>query len=462
MRTFLDKVFVAAFANSNDAYIPEVWAQESLMILENEMVMAQLVHRDFENEIAQFGDTVNTRKPADFEGKRKVDGDDVTNQDATATNVPVVLDQHIHTSFIIYDGEESKGFKKLRDEYLVPAVISIAQTADEVIAGELYQFINTNAGKLGTDPTVPTLTRLRRVMTNNKCPLRGRNLVIPAGIEESFLGIDTFHEADKVGDDGSALREGSLGRKFGFQIFMSQNMPDLSGTKDTVVGAVNNAAGEAAGQTDITVDGFSALIANGTWCTIAGDMTPQLITATVGGTTVTQLTISPGLQYGVIDDAVVTLYDPFEVNLGAGYAANWTKPMVVDGLTNALEKGQLVSQGVSVAALKKYGLINTPTTTEVTLNRALETALADDGDLFPGPNGKYGFAFHRNAVSFVNRPLAQPEEGSGVKSFVAAYNGVAIRVTIAYDSVKQGHRVTVDMLCGVKTLDSALGAVLLG
>jgi hypothetical protein len=462
MRLSFGKTFKATFANSLNAYIPEVWAQESLMILENQMVMASLVHRDFEDEVSQFGDVVNTRQPATFEGKRKVDGDAVTNQNATATNVPVKLDQHIHTSFIIYDGEESKGFKKLRDEYLVPAVMSIAQTADEVVAGELYNFINNNAGKLGTDPTIPSLTRLRRVMTNNKCPINGRNLVIPASIEEAFLGIDTFTEADKVGDEGTALREGSLGRKFGFNIFMSQNMPDLSGTKDTVTGAINNASGEAAGQTALTVDGFSAVITNGTWCTVAGDMTPQLITGTTGGTNPTALTVSPGLQYDTLDDAVVTLYDPFLVNLGAGYALGWTKPLVVDGLTNALEKGQMVSQGATVALLKKYGLINTPTTTSITLNRSLETALSDDDPLFPGPNGSYGFSFHRNAVAFVNRPLATPEPGTGAKAFVASYNDVSMRVTISYDATNQGHRVTVDMLCGVKTLDTNLGAVLLG
>lgn len=43
------------------AYIPELWANESLAILEENMVIGNLVHRDFENVIANFGDTVNTR-----------------------------------------------------------------------------------------------------------------------------------------------------------------------------------------------------------------------------------------------------------------------------------------------------------------------------------------------------------------------------------------------------------------
>jgi hypothetical protein len=45
--------------HANDAFIAETWALEGLAILEENMVAANLVHRDFENEIARFGDVVN-------------------------------------------------------------------------------------------------------------------------------------------------------------------------------------------------------------------------------------------------------------------------------------------------------------------------------------------------------------------------------------------------------------------
>ena len=38
------------YDNDNDAFIPEMWANESLVILEESMVMCNLVHRDFENQ----------------------------------------------------------------------------------------------------------------------------------------------------------------------------------------------------------------------------------------------------------------------------------------------------------------------------------------------------------------------------------------------------------------------------
>jgi len=37
-----------------------------------------------------------------------------------------------------------------------------------------------------------------------------------------------------------------------------------------------------------------------------------------------------------------------------------------------------------------------------------------------------------------------------------------LRVTITYDGEKQGHLVTVDILCGVKVLNTDLGGVIFG
>ncbi len=97
-----------SFSNDKDAFIPEIWAQEGLVILEENMVAANLVHRDFEDEIKNFGDVVNTRRPGNFKINRKIDGSTLVQQGANATNVQVPLDQWFYNSFIINDGEISR------------------------------------------------------------------------------------------------------------------------------------------------------------------------------------------------------------------------------------------------------------------------------------------------------------------------------------------------------------------
>ncbi len=456
----LKSIWLAVYANSLDAFIPELWAQESLMILEANMVAANLVHRDFENEIANFGDVVNTRQPAEFIMKRKVDTDNVTIQDATAVNVPVPLNQHPHTSFLIRDGEESKSFVQLRDDYLEPALLSLAQGIDEIVLAQLYQFMANSAGKLGTDPTKATVIGVREFMNANKVPAQGRNLIIPPGMEGALLNIADFVNAEKVGDDGTALREGSLGRKFGLNTFMCQNAPEVAvGSTITVTTLINLAAGYAVGDTVLAVDGGTTIIA-GEWCTIDGDDTPHLIVAR-NADPATEITLeAPGLRFAVLNNAVVTVYASGDIDLGAGYAAGYAKDIVTSIFTVAPRTGQLAT--FKAAGANRYGLLTAPTTIASLLDRPLVAAVADADVMGIGPAGAYGFAFHRNALALVMRPLAAPAAGTGALSFTASFNGLSLRVTITYDGEKQGHLVTVDVLCGVKVLNTDLGGVMFG
>lgn len=447
-------------STGTNPFVPEMWAQEALMVLEANMVAANLVYRDYSNQIAQFGDTVNARRPGTFNAKRKVDGDTVTVQAATATNVPVVLNQHLHTSFMIKDGEESKGFQNLVREFLTPAVLSIAQSMDQIVLTQCYQFLPYSAGKLGTTPTVQTVIDTGTVMNNNKAPMSGRNLILTPNTQGYLMGIDAFHEADKVGDAGTAMREASLGRKFGFNTFMCQNAPSINGsaTYNTVTTSTI-AADAAAGATGITMTGGHGYVA-GSWMTIAGDMTPQRIT----NVSTNALTIEPGLKYAVSSGAATrnwTMGAIDQASSPTGYAINWSKDMVLKTFASGKgpKSGQLVSIGAT-AGVAYYGAIGTSNThVLMTLDRPLAAAAADSAVVGVGPSGEYNFAFHENAIALVTRPLSMPMAGTGALAYVASYNGLSIRVVITYDGEMQGHLVTVDTLCGIKVLDQTLGCI---
>lgn len=460
-----------AFVNDLDAFVPEVWAQESLMILEANMVAANLIHRDFEPLVANFGDTVNTRLPAEFKLSRKGTNDDVTDQDANATNVAVKLDQHIHVTFIIKDGEESKGFQSLRDVYLEPAMLAVAQGIDEVVLGQAYQFLTLDdgspnvVGQLGVGVTKQTVIAIREKMNNNKVPQMGRNTVWTPASEADLLAVDLFVSAEKVGDDGTALREASLGRKFGIQHWMSQNTPDPTGAAVADTGAINAAAGFAIGDTVLVVDGFAGALTDGAWLTIAGDDTPQRLISQSGGPPPTGLTIFPGLVNAVADDAVITVYEHALIDVVAGIPIDFAKELTIDTISAAPKVGQLLSFGAAAGLQPNRSVLLSdagPTATAILGNRPPDVALANNSIVGLGPDGNFNFAFHRNSLALITRPLAAPQAGTGALSFVANFNGLSMRVTITYDGKAQGHRVTADMLAGVKVLDRRLGCVVLG
>ena len=461
-------------ANSLDAYIPELWANESVAILIENMVVANLVHRDFSPMVAKFGDIVNTRQPAEFTAKRKVDTDDVTVQDATATNIQVALNQHLHTSFMIRDGEESKSFKQLRDEYLQPAVLSIAQAVDKILLGECHAFYSNAEGQangLTTSNIVQYIVESRKRMNLNKAYDQGRNLILTPDTEAIALRTDTFHEADKVGDAGTAMREASLGRKFQFNTFMCQNTPNTVGIPVAAYApAVDLAAGYAAGATTIHVDGHGDDLKVGQWFTLADDAVPRQITAL--GTVDTNdvdVTFTPALRATVANDKVMTVGATGAVNYGAGYLAGYAKKIVVNGITGAIPVGALVTFATpgSPNVIKSgiYSVIEVENsggnTIGLTLNKPLETALVNADECHFAPPAQHNFAFHRNALALVSRPLAPAPAGLALSS-VANMGGIGIRVTITYNGTSQGVLVTVDLLCGIKVLDTHLGAVLIG
>lgn len=473
----LPKARKTSFANSIEAWVPQFWANESMAILVENMQMAGLVHRDFENIISEAGDTVNTRKPGEFVAYNKANGDDITVQDVTATNIAVVLNQHLHVSFLIKDREQARSFQDLTNEYLRPALIAIARRIDLMLLGQAPRFLRTDgktAGTLGTNASVASILETRKLLNINKTDMVGRNLVITPKDEAALLALDVFINADKVGDDGTSLREASLGRRLGFNVYMCQNVCNVTGATDVNIAFLVNTAGALAGATTIPLKTGTGALTTGEWITIAGDMIPHYIVSHVENTAgnTTSIVISPPLKTAVVVNAIVTVMTYGQINQSAttvvaggsasisGYIAGWEKPLVYDTFTLDPQVGQFVT---FAAAGDVYTIVSVNTSAKtIQLDRPLVTLLADNQKIFLGPVGAYNFAFVKNAIALVTRPMAIPRAGSGAVGATANYANMSVRVVWAYDPYKQGLIVTVDVLCGVALLEQLNGEVMLG
>lgn len=457
--------FINAYDNDVDIYVPEFWANEAMLQLRNSLVFGNLVHRDFENLVQRSGDTVNIDIPNGFIAHRKTDDERVRLQDVSAGKRAVKLDQHWHTSFIIKDGEESKSYKDLIDTFIAPAMQSIAEAVDKTIAGQYVRFLNRSVGRLGglTAATAKDyILDARRLMNDAKVPLEGRNMLLSGGAETEVLKLDNFLNSSFVGDDGTSLREASIGRKLGFDFLTSSNIPDITGIQAKTT--TTTAAAASAGAGTVTLTSGTGITA-GMWFTIAGDDTPLQVASIAGAV----VTLYLPLKRGVANGAAVAAYNPGTVNQNApltsrgitvtnGYPAGWHREIVVATVTPQ------VGQGITFANNNGsvYTVINVDPIYGIELDRPLEFAIAHADKVNIAPAGAYNFAFHRNAIALVTRPLAPPRAGTGALSSVVNDSGYAIRSTITYQGMDQGHLVTLDMLTGVAPLDESLGVVLLG
>ena len=451
--------------NDIDALVPELWAKESLYHLIENMVAPHLVSTNYKDELAKYGQTVNIDKPGTFEAEPKTIADSVTIQDADSEQIAVKLNQLVHVSVLLKDGEENMAFKELAEYHLPEMVKALARRIDRVVLGQYAQFLANSFGHLGamtSSNAKDYILGVRNVMNKNLAHDVGRNLIWSPDGETAVLGTELFISAEKRGDGGEALRNASMGRILGFQHYQCQNMAAIGDCDKTAsVALINMAGGAAKGTTSLVCDAGAAAIAAGSYITIAGDDTPLRVVSTTGGATPTAIVVkSPGLRTAVADNAIITKWGVGTSS--AAYAAGYNKAIGYAGFTVEPQVGQMVTFGTdSTSAV--YVVVRVDTTNNVIyLDRPLEAAVSSGGSLNYGPAGNYNFAFHKNAVTLVSRPLAAPRSGAGALSSTQSWGGFAIRATITYNGEKQGHLVTLDMLMGIKVLDEKLGAVVLG
>ena len=453
-------------ANDFSPFVPEWWANETLAILEENMVALGLVHRDFEPMFQMYGDVVNTRRPSEFVAIRKVKTDNITVQDATATNVQVTLDQHIHVSFQVNDLDQRSSMVDLISTYVKPAGLALARSADRVILGQYPRFLPNTVGSLqggsgGSGYMLQKLASLKTKLDTQKAYEDGRNLIFSPTTESYFLGDPSSYNVNKAGNAAERTK-GEIGEIMGLRTFSAQNMADVLLNPTGVTKTVQASGASLVGATSIATDGWAAAtdIIVGDWVLINGF--PTRVTA-VSGTwastaTVMTLTVADGIANGVADNANIVAYKKVLINNASGYAAGWNKAIEFDGTGTGYEPqvGQAVQIGSAV-----YTLIAKPTATSMLLDRSLEALVADNAAIQPLPHGNYNFAFHRNAVTVAVRPLPPVPAGTGARSATINYNDLTVRATMGYDMLGQNMIVTLDFLMGVQVLDTNLGALLL-
>jgi len=455
------------WVNNNDALIPEIWAREALRTLMSNMVMGSLVNRDFSSMVADYGDVVNTSRPADFTGRRKTDLDNVTEQDAISPNIPVPLNQHIHVTFVIRDGEMSRALPDLVTRYLEPAARELAEKVDQVLAGQAVRLIGNTEGRLTEmDKTNAEdfVLDANTALDIQRAPKMGRYLVLGPRAQRAALGANLFVASDQRGDEGTALRTASLGTVYGMDTFMDQNVSYVDPTATDSTAGTNTAAIPAGTTASITVaiTGYEVVV--GDYVVFEGDGEAYEVSAsTTGAGNTTAVTILGGTEHAIAAGAVVTAYATAAA--AAAYPMGHSADVVIDGQTagRELQLGQWISFGVGVAR-HSYTVIAVDNdiagTSVALLDRPLDAAVADNDNVHTGPAGGANIAFHKDALALVTRPLAMVPADTGARSFVASFGDLSMRVTMQYDSVVQGMRVTFDLLCGVAVLDQRLAVVL--
>ena len=206
---------------ANTILTPDIIAREALMVLRNNAVMANLVHRDYSDEFAgAVGDEITIRKPATFVANEY--SGSIAVQDATESGVTVKMDKHLDVSFAVTAKQMTMDIADFSKQLLVPAMQAFADKVDKYLIALEAEATSRHPHADGAIAPAD-LIAARKFLTENAAPLADRRFVVGATAEADLLGNELFVSAEKVGDT-AALKEASLGRKFGMDIYVDQNV----------------------------------------------------------------------------------------------------------------------------------------------------------------------------------------------------------------------------------------------
>src|SRR6201998_258057 len=136
-------------ANVANAIVKLV-AVDALPALVSNLVMGNLVNRDYEPTLANAGDTVNVPIPPTLVANNIAEGGTVQTQNPSLGNAQIVLNTHVEATFQIPDVTKVLAVPDLLKIYMQPAVAAIAQRIESDLLNLYAGFTsNTPVGTAG-------------------------------------------------------------------------------------------------------------------------------------------------------------------------------------------------------------------------------------------------------------------------------------------------------------------------
>ena len=239
---------MGAITNSNVASaIVKLVAADALPVLVGNLVMGNLVNRDYEPVLANAGDTVNIPIPPTMVANNIAAGGTVTPQNPSLGNAQIVLNTHVEATFQIPDVTKVLAVPDLLKIYMQPAVAAIAESIETNLLGLYAGFTtNTPVGTPGTALTEATVDAAETALFLAKVPPSApKFIVVNAAAYSAWRQIPLFEEFQTAGAAGlTALVDGTIGKYKDFYVFRSQyvqqtgttptNTHNLAFTRDAI------------------------------------------------------------------------------------------------------------------------------------------------------------------------------------------------------------------------------------
>lgn len=398
----------------NELLTTQLIANEALLQLKNNLVMAKLVHRDYEDTFEKEGATIRVRRPIRYTVRTNMTS---SAQDVKEGNVSVSLDKVAGVDFGFTSTELTLDIERFSERYLTPGVIEIAHRIDRDIA-EMYKYV-ANWSWRGTNPSANTridsfddYAAGPERLDENAVPVSDRSGVLAPADYWGIAGSLTALQADRKAI--SALEKAKIGT------YANTDTYSTAQVWEHTVGA--------SGSPGVTLNTSTQV---STYETVMGT-TPIQATYTFGGTAAVTGYFAAG--------DVITIADVFDINPRTGQRIGGRlKQFVVLATTNTT--ATTFTMPISPA------IIPTGPYKNVELVSAGSKAVTRVGTA--ATQYRQNMVFHKNAFALVVRPLVLPPGSVDGARATDSQTGLSVRVIPYYTGSTDTSVWRLDVLYGV-------------
>lgn len=208
-------------------FIPQVWSARLQENLHQALVFGNICNRNYEGDIAQWGDTVHINTLNDITVKAYDPSVEISDpEQLSGTDVTLTIDHGAYYNFFINDVDAVQARADLMDAAMRNAANRLAADAETYIINTIRENAGTRSNvQLPTEEEGGLYTLLLQMkfsLDAAGAPRFDRKLILPPTLETVLLMDNRFI----TGSDTAAatLAEGSVARAAGFDIYISNDL----------------------------------------------------------------------------------------------------------------------------------------------------------------------------------------------------------------------------------------------
>jgi hypothetical protein len=404
---------------ANTTLNASIIAKAAVGVLENELTMAGLVYRGYEDEFDKkingytVGDTITIRKPTDFTVRNTIVA---SPQDTTEGKLTLTINQVAGVDFKFTSQQLTLNIAQLTERVIQPAMVQIANAIDIAVMN-LYTDIPQWVGTPGTN--IQSFAGFAKGLQNldqRSVPTGNRSAILAPADYWAMAGSQTALFSQAI--NNKSYRQGMIGEVGGADTYMSQNAPTFTtgpkGGTPVVNGAAQNTTYDTTGANTQT------LITNG-WTAAAAAR------VAVGDV----FTIAGVFDVNPVTKAVLPILKQFVVAPGSTLASDGAGNLTMTIAPQIIASGAF--QNVSAAPANSAALTFVGTGATAYSNALM---------------------FDKNAFALCMVPMVRPP--GSVDCSRVSKNGISIRVIPYYDGTQDVSNWRLDCIFGTKTIDRRL------